>query len=55
MTEHAVWGALRHAALAYPGAVEEFPWDESVVKVKQEDPRVPRSTGERHQRSGPIS
>lgn len=26
--------ALRAAALAYPGAVEEFPWGEAVVKVK---------------------
>ncbi|MFZ5439944.1 MAG: MmcQ/YjbR family DNA-binding protein [Myxococcota bacterium] len=25
---------LREAALSYPGAVEEFPWGESVVKVK---------------------
>jgi predicted DNA-binding protein (MmcQ/YjbR family) len=27
--------ALRRAALAYPGAVEEFPWGERVVKVKK--------------------
>jgi predicted DNA-binding protein (MmcQ/YjbR family) len=26
---------LRAAALAYPGAVEEFPWGERVVKVNQ--------------------
>src|SRR5712691_944218 len=26
---------MRAAALAYPGAVEEFPWGERVVKVKK--------------------
>ena len=25
---------VREAALAYPGATEEFPWGESVIKVK---------------------
>ncbi|WP_340556579.1 MmcQ/YjbR family DNA-binding protein [Streptomyces sp. GSL17-111] len=31
----AVWEAVREFALTLPGAVEEFPWGESVVKVNR--------------------